>query len=61
MFTHPWAIPIAAIAVGLPVLVHWLTRPRPVRVPLSTLRFVREAVQERRARHRLIPERPCGW
>jgi hypothetical protein len=53
MFTHPWAIPIAAMAVALPVLIHWLTRPRPVRMPLSTIRFVREAVAERRARHRL--------
>ena len=35
------------------MVVHWLTRPRPVRLPLSTLRFVREAIQQRRARHRL--------
>src|SRR5687768_16325216 len=52
MFTQPWAIPIAAAAVALPVLIHWLTRPRPVRFPLSTIRFVREAVADRRARHR---------
>mgnify|MGYP000692485023 CR=1 FL=1 len=38
---------------GVPVLVHLLTRPRPMRLPLSTLRFIREAVRERRARHRL--------
>src|SRR5688572_3290947 len=50
---HPWALAIGAAAVALPILIHWLTRPRPVTVPLSTLRFVREAVQQRRARHRL--------
>ena len=37
-------------AVAAPVVVHLLTRPRPVRLPLSTLRFVREAVRQRRAR-----------
>jgi hypothetical protein len=50
---HPWAIWIGAAAVALPVAVHLLTRPRPVRMPLSTLRFVREAIRQRRARHRL--------
>lgn len=52
-FLHPWALVIGIAAVGLPVLVHWLTRPRPRRLPLSTLRFVREAVHQRRAIHRL--------
>jgi len=52
-FFHPWAIWIGVLAAGLPVVVHLLTRPRPVRMPLSTLRFVREAVHQRRARHRL--------
>jgi hypothetical protein len=51
-FLHP-AMFFAAIAVVLPVLVHWLTRPRPVRLPLSTVRFVMQAVQQRRAVHRL--------
>ncbi len=49
---HPWAL-LAGLAVGLPLLIHWLTRPRPVRLPLSTIRFVREALQQRRAKHRL--------
>ncbi|HEY8746432.1 MAG TPA: BatA and WFA domain-containing protein [Tepidisphaeraceae bacterium] len=49
---HPWAL-IAGIAVIAPPLIHWLTRPRPVRIPLSTIRFVREAVKQRRARYRL--------
>ena len=52
-FLHPWALGIGAAAVALPLAVHWLTRPRPVRLPLSTIRFVLEAVQQRRARHRL--------
>lgn len=50
---HPWAIGLGLAAVGLPVAIHFLTRPRPRRLPLSTLRFVREAVQQRRARSRL--------
>jgi hypothetical protein len=50
---HPWAIALGAVAAGLPIVVHLLTRPRPLRLPLSTIRFVREAVQQRRARHRL--------
>jgi len=53
MFIHPWALAIGAVAVGLPVFIHWLTKPRPRRIPLSTLRFVRQAVEDRRARHRL--------
>jgi hypothetical protein len=53
MFTNPWAIAIGVVAAGLPLAVHFLTRPRPVPMPLSTLRFVHEVMQERRARHRL--------
>lgn len=52
-FLHPWAIVAGVLAAGLPVAVHLLTKPRPVRMPLSTLRFLREAVHQRRARHRL--------
>ncbi|MDA1053616.1 MAG: BatA and WFA domain-containing protein [Planctomycetota bacterium] len=53
MFLHPWAVMLGLAAVGLPFAVHWLTKPRPVRMPLSTLRFVLEAVRQHRARHRL--------
>ena len=53
MFLHPWAIIAGAVLVGLPVALHFLTKPRPVRMPLSTIRFVREAIHVRRARHRL--------
>jgi hypothetical protein len=52
-FLHPWALWLGAAAAAAPVIIHWLTRPRPVRRPLSTLRFVREAIREHRARHRL--------
>jgi hypothetical protein len=52
-FLHPWAIVIGVIAAAGPALIHWLTRPRPVRMPLSTLRFVREAVHQQKTWHRL--------
>jgi hypothetical protein len=52
-FLHPWAIVVGVLAAAGPVLIHWLTRPRPTRMPLSTLRFVREAVQQRRTWHRM--------
>lgn len=50
---HPWALILGGAAIGLPLLIHWLTRPRPLRLPLSTIRFVHQAVRQRRARHRL--------
>ncbi len=53
MFLHVWALIVGAAAISLPVAVHFLTKPRPVRFPLSTLRFLREAIHLRRARHRL--------
>ena len=52
-FLHPWAVWVGAAAVALPVVVHLLTRPRPRRLPLSTVRFVREVLRQRRARDRL--------
>jgi hypothetical protein len=52
-FLHPWAIWVGVVAAGLPLVIHLLSRPRPVRMPLSTLRFVHEAIKQRRARHRL--------
>lgn len=52
-FLHPWMLFAGLAAVALPVAIHYLTRPRPLRLPLSTIRFVREAVQQKRARYRL--------
>jgi hypothetical protein len=53
MFLNTWAIFAGVLAVGLPIAVHLLTRPRPLRMPLSTIRFVREVVQQRSAAYRL--------
>jgi hypothetical protein len=50
---HLWAIGIGAAAVALPVAIHFLTKPRPVRLEISTLRFISGALHEQRARHRL--------
>lgn len=50
MWLNPWALFFLA-AIGVPIVVHFLTRPRPVVIPSSTLRFVRELVEQRRARH----------
>jgi hypothetical protein len=52
-FLHPWAIFLGAVAAALPIAIHLLTKPRPVRMPLSTIRFVRMAIRQRRARSRL--------
>jgi hypothetical protein len=52
-FLHPWAIGLGLAAAALPIAIHLLTKPRPVRMPLSTIRFVRAAVRQRRARSRL--------
>lgn len=53
MFLNPWILLLGALAIGLPVLIHKLTRPKPVRVPSSTIRFIRNAIQQRRTHHRL--------
>ena len=50
---HYWPIYVGAAALALPVAVHFLTRPRPTKMPIATLRFVREAIQQRRSQHRL--------
>jgi hypothetical protein len=52
-FLHPWLLALGAAAIALPLVIHRLTRPRPRRLPLSTVRFVREAVKEKRAKYRL--------
>ena len=52
-FLHPWIFASGLAAAALPLVIHWLTRPRPVLYPLSTIRFVMQAVRQRRAVHRL--------
>ncbi|MCG8650871.1 MAG: BatA and WFA domain-containing protein, partial [Pirellulales bacterium] len=53
MFVHPFLFAIGIAAAALPLVVHWMTRPKPVRMPLSTIRLVSDALHQRRARHRL--------
>ena len=50
---HFWALGIGAAAIAGPVLVHWLTKPRPVAYPLATFRFLKEVLEEKRAKDRL--------
>lgn len=51
-FLHFWALGIGAVAIAAPVAVHFLTKPKPVRFGLSTVRFLREAIEQRKARSR---------
>jgi hypothetical protein len=52
-FLHPLAIAIGAGLLALPLAVHLLTRPRPVRFPFSALRFLESALKQRRFFSRL--------
>ncbi|MBS0263141.1 MAG: BatA and WFA domain-containing protein [Planctomycetes bacterium] len=52
-FLNSWAVPIGLVSIALPLLIHLLTRPRPRLCYLSTVRFVREVIQQRRATSRL--------
>ncbi len=51
-FFNPWLLAGLA-AIGLPVLVHFLTRPRPRLIRFPTLKFLVEAGSGRKAVHRL--------
>ncbi|MFM2097193.1 MAG: hypothetical protein RIS70_4317, partial [Planctomycetota bacterium] len=50
---HSWALAAGVGAIAIPIFVHFLTRPRPVTMWLSTIQFVAELVAEKRARHRM--------
>lgn len=52
-FLHLWAIGIGAGALAAPLAIHFLTRPKPLTHPLSTIRFLLEIIEEKRARSRL--------
>jgi hypothetical protein len=52
-FLNGWAIGIGAAALLAPLAVHFLTKPRPVPFPLSTIRFLRDVIEQRRARSRV--------
>jgi hypothetical protein len=43
----------ALVAVGLPILIHYLTRARPRRIPFPPFKFLLEACAGQRAVHRL--------
>src|SRR5690348_2702268 len=51
-FTNPWMLAGLA-AVGLPVLIHYLTRARPRRVAFPPFKFLLEACAGQQAIHRL--------
>ena len=51
-FTNPWLLAGLA-AVGLPVLIHYLTRARPRRVAFPPFKFLVEACAGQQAVHRL--------
>ncbi len=53
MFMHPMLFVIGLCGAAIPVVVHLLTRPQPVRMPLSTIRLVSDALHQRRAKDRL--------
>src|SRR5687767_11644955 len=52
-FLNVWAVAIGAVALLAPLAVHFLTKPRPIAYPLSTIRLLREVIQQRRARSRI--------
>ena len=52
-FLHGWALIMGVLGLSIPFVVHWLTRPKPQSMPLSTIRFVQSAFEERRRRSRL--------
>ena len=51
-FSNPWML-AAVAAVGLPVLIHYLTRARPRRIAFPPFRFLAEACAGRQAVNRL--------
>lgn len=51
-FTNPWLLAGAA-AAGLPLLIHWLTRARPRRIPFPPFKFLVEACAGQQAINRL--------
>jgi hypothetical protein len=51
-FTNPWLL-AGLVAVGLPVLIHYLTRARPRRVAFPPYKFLLESCAGQQAVHRL--------
>jgi len=53
VFLNSWAMVLGLIGMGWLILIHYITRPRPRQLPLSTLRFVKEVTQQQSSLHRL--------
>ncbi len=53
MFIHPLLLLIGLAAASLPVVIHFMTKPKPIRMPLSTIRLVSDALHQRRSKDRL--------
>src|SRR5436305_1718604 len=51
-FTNPWMLGALA-AVGLPIMIHFLTRARPRRIIFPPFKFLAEACAGQQAMHRL--------
>src|SRR5262249_61704987 len=51
-FTNPWML-LGLVGVGLPVLIHFLTRARPRRIAFPPFKFLVEACAGQQAAHRL--------
>ncbi len=51
-FANPWML-VALAAIGLPVLIHFLTRARPRRIVFPPFKFLVEACAGQQAVHRL--------
>lgn len=50
---NPWAIAIGVLAIGIPTALHFLTKPKPTAIPISTISFLYELIQQRRSRSKL--------
>src|SRR5712671_1558888 len=52
IFANPWLLAGLA-AIGLPVLIHYLTRARPRRIAFPPFKFLQEACAGQQSLHRL--------
>lgn len=50
---NPWAIAVGAALMGLPLAIHYLTRPKPKRFQFSAMKFIEGAIRQRRFFNRL--------
>ncbi|TWT94415.1 hypothetical protein Pla52n_52360 [Stieleria varia] len=53
MFVNPILLVVGLLGAAVPVVVHFMTRPKPQRMPLSTIRLVSDALHQRRSQDRL--------